>query len=86
MVLKQLKSIIDLITVNIVDQQIFKPSKLFDIGRKATSCFIASLEVSSVVRKFCENCWEVLKVLVTYLKSKLPLEPNILKNCAYLDP
>ena len=47
--------------------------------------FIDSLEVSPVNKKFRQNCLEVFPVLVTHLKSKLPLESTILKNCAYLD-
>ena len=50
-------------------------------------CFIESLEVSPVEIKIRQNYnLEVFRLLITHLKSKLPLESTILNNCAYLDP
>ena len=82
---KEPKSITELITVNVKDKKHCKLLKLIDTGTKAKSRFIESLEVSLVEKKFCQNCLTVFQVLVTHLKSKLPLESIKLKNCAYLD-
>ena len=83
---KEPKFITELITINVNDQKNCKTLKLIYTGTKTKFCFIDSLEVSPVHKKFCQNCLEVFQVLVTHLKSKLPLESTILKNCAYLDP
>ena len=63
-----------------------KPLKIIDIGTKAKSCFIESLEVSPAEKKIRQNYVEVFRLLVTHLKSKLPLESTILKNCVYTHP
>ena len=83
---RESKFITELITININDQKNCKTLKLIDIGTKTKFCFIDSLEVSPINKKFHQNCLEVFQVLVTHLKSMLPLESTILKNCAYLDP
>lgn len=83
---KEPRSINELLTINVNDQKNWKPLKLIDIGTKAKSCFIESFEVSPVEKKFRQNCLEAFQALITHLKSKLPWESSILKNCAYLDP
>ena len=73
---KEPKSITELITIN--DQKNCKPLRFIDICTKAKSCFIESLEASPAEKNFCQNCLEDFQVLVTHLKSKLPLESTIL--------
>ena len=83
---KEMNSNTEVITINVNDEKNCKPLKLIDTGTKAKSCFIESLEVSPVEKKFRQNCLKSFQVLVTHLKSKLALESTIMKNCTYLDP
>ena len=73
---KEPKFITELITINVNDQKNCKTLKLIDTGTKTKFCFINSLEVSPVNKKFRQNFLEVFQVLVTHLKIQAAIGVN----------
>ena len=81
-----IKTVNELLMINVYDPKNCKPLKIIDIGTKAKSYFSEALEISCGEKKFWQNCLESYQAFTSYLKLKLPWESAILKNAIFLDP
>ena len=72
-----IKTINELLMINVYDPKNCKPLKLIDIGTKAKPYFSEALEISCGKKKFWQNCLESYQAFTSYLKLKLPWESAI---------
>ena len=62
-----------------------KPLRMIDIGTKAKSRLLESIEMSGAEKKFRQNCLEFYQKATEHLKTKLPLHSSVLKKAVFLD-